>query len=164
MDNTTYTIDGSHFNSLDEFFKEVSSVLIPGTLECKSLDSFNDILRGDYGTLTRSDFTLIWRNADISRIVLGYKSIIAWRQEAISAMLQGLTQDEMLKREYVQIQKSFPERNEQFHLEILGGFMSTYRKMEEDLALAKQNKGNTIFDLLVEIIRDHPNVRLILQP
>jgi len=49
----TLTIDGQRFSDLSGFYAEVSKYLIPGTLRVSNLDSFNDILRGGFGTPER---------------------------------------------------------------------------------------------------------------
>jgi RNAse (barnase) inhibitor barstar len=45
-----YEIDGSRFSTLEDFFEEISSVLIPGYSWGHNLEAFNDILRGGFGT------------------------------------------------------------------------------------------------------------------
>jgi Barstar (barnase inhibitor) len=42
----TFEIDGLRFHTLEEFFDEVSEILIPGADWGRNLDAFNDILRG----------------------------------------------------------------------------------------------------------------------
>jgi RNAse (barnase) inhibitor barstar len=66
-----YEIDGSQFSTLEEFFREVSDVLIPGRYWGRNLDAFNDVLRGGFGTPTEG-FTLRWKNHELSRQNLGY--------------------------------------------------------------------------------------------
>ena len=44
-----YTIDGSRFRALEEFFNEVSAVVVPGSELGRNLDAFNDILQGGSG-------------------------------------------------------------------------------------------------------------------
>jgi RNAse (barnase) inhibitor barstar len=56
-----YELDGTRFSTLEEFFDEVSAVIIPGAVWGRNLDAFNDILRGGFGTPDRS-FTIRWRN------------------------------------------------------------------------------------------------------
>lgn len=56
-----YEIDGARFSTLEEFFDEVSRVLIPGVFWGHNLDAFNDILRGGFGT-PEEGFSLVWRN------------------------------------------------------------------------------------------------------
>jgi RNAse (barnase) inhibitor barstar len=71
MNKPSYEIDGSKFSSLEEFFEEVSSILVPGAEWGKNLDAFNDILRGGFGT-PEGGFVLKWRNSKLSRERLGY--------------------------------------------------------------------------------------------
>ena len=66
----TYRIDGRQFSTLEEFFEEISRVLIPGSYWGHNLDAFNDILRGGFGTPDEG-FILIWENSDLSRSRLG---------------------------------------------------------------------------------------------
>ena len=67
----TYEIDGSRFSTLEEFFEEISEVLIPGVSWGHNLDAFNEILRGGFGT-PEEDFRLVWKNSHLSRERLGY--------------------------------------------------------------------------------------------
>lgn len=66
----TYEIDGARFGTLDEFFDEVSSVIIPGETWGRNLDAFNDVLRGGFGT-PAGGFTIRWRNHALSCERLG---------------------------------------------------------------------------------------------
>jgi hypothetical protein len=43
-------IDGARFHGLEQFFEEVSTVLVPDTAWGRNLDAFSDILRGGFGT------------------------------------------------------------------------------------------------------------------
>ena len=43
-------IDGDNFSSIDEFYDEISRVLVPGVEWGRNLSAFNDILRGGFGT------------------------------------------------------------------------------------------------------------------
>jgi RNAse (barnase) inhibitor barstar len=67
----TLEIDGSHFDTLEGFYDEVSRQLIPGSDWGRNLDAFNDILRGGFGT-PEGGFILIWRRHDLSRASLGH--------------------------------------------------------------------------------------------
>ena len=67
---TRYEIDGARFSGFDGFCDEVSRQVIPGTYWGRSLNAFNDILRGGFGT-PDGGFHLDWRNADLSRDSLG---------------------------------------------------------------------------------------------
>ena len=71
----TYRIDGRQFSTLEEFFEEISRVLIPGSYWGHNLDAFNDILRGGFGTPDEG-FILNWENSDLSRSRLGYAETV----------------------------------------------------------------------------------------
>jgi hypothetical protein len=71
----TYEIDGARFSTLEEFFEEVSRVLIPNVFWGHNLDAFNDILRGGFGTPDEG-FLLTWKNSDLSRQKLGYPETV----------------------------------------------------------------------------------------
>jgi len=70
-----YRIDGQQFSTLEEFFDEISRVLIPGFRWGHNLNAFNDILRGGFGTPDEG-FTLIWENSELSKNRLGYSETI----------------------------------------------------------------------------------------
>ena len=71
MAKTLYELDGAEFTSLEGFFDQVSRKLIPGARWGHSLDAFNDVLRGGFGTPI-GGFILGWKNSVISRDRLGY--------------------------------------------------------------------------------------------
>lgn len=66
-----YQIDGAEFETLEQFYDEVSRVLIPNVQWGRNLNAFNDILRGGFGTPDEG-FRLIWLASDLSRVKLGY--------------------------------------------------------------------------------------------
>src|ERR1051325_320154 len=70
-----YEIDGTRFSTLEEFYEEVSRVLIPDAYWGRNLDPFNDILRGGFGT-PEEGFVLVWKNSDLSRRRLGYPETV----------------------------------------------------------------------------------------
>jgi RNAse (barnase) inhibitor barstar len=114
-----YEIDGARFAALEEFYDEVSRVLIPGAYWGRNLDAFNDILRGGFGT-PEGGFTLVWKNSDVSRERLGY-----------------------------------PETVRQLELRLARCHPSNRERVARDLEAAKRREGPTVFDWLVEIIREH---------
>ena len=71
----TYEIDGQRFSTLEEFYDEISRVLIPGAQWGHNLDAFNDILRGGFGTLD-GGFILRWLDSDLSRQRLSYPETV----------------------------------------------------------------------------------------
>lgn len=70
-----YEIDGTRFSNLEEFYSEVSSVLIPHRRWGRNLDAFNDILRGGFATPSEG-FTIRWKNHDVSKQRLGYPETV----------------------------------------------------------------------------------------
>ncbi|WP_010582972.1 histidinol-phosphatase [Schlesneria paludicola] len=70
-----YVIDGDNFSTLEEFYDEISRVLIPGVEWGRNLSALNDLLRGGFGT-PAGGFQLEWKNATISRQRLGYPETI----------------------------------------------------------------------------------------
>lgn len=70
-----YELDGEDFSTLEEFYDEISRVVIPGASWGRNLDAFNDILRGGFGTPDEG-FVLRWRNHDVSRQRLAYPETV----------------------------------------------------------------------------------------
>jgi RNAse (barnase) inhibitor barstar len=70
-----YQIDGARFSALEEFFDEVSRVLVPGRQWGHHLDAFNDILVGGFGTPS-GGFTIDWKDHALSQERLGYDETI----------------------------------------------------------------------------------------
>lgn len=114
-------IDGNNFSDIDGFYKEVTRVFTRGgDVECRNLNSFNDILRGgfgvyDYGT----PVTIKWLNADKSKKDLGYEATVLQYEKALEKCL---------------------EENKPF--------------IQEQLENARNKKGQTLFDVITEIILD----------
>lgn len=71
----TFRIDGNQFSTLEEFYDEISRILIPDAGWGHNLDAFNDILRGGFGTPDEG-FILIWENSEVSRSRLGYSETV----------------------------------------------------------------------------------------
>lgn len=74
-DKVIYEIDGANFSTLEEFYDEVSRVLIPNASWGENLDAFNDILRGGFGT-PDGGFVLRWKNSPLSKGRLGFAETI----------------------------------------------------------------------------------------
>lgn len=115
----TYDIDGNDFSTLEEFYDEISRVLIPDAQWGRNLDAFNDILRGGFGT-PDDGFILRWLNHDVSRRRLGY-----------------------------------PETVRQLELRLERCHPTNRERVRAELAMAEAQKGDTVFDWLIEIIRVH---------
>jgi RNAse (barnase) inhibitor barstar len=67
-----FEINGTRFATLDEFYQEISRVLVPGMTWGRNLDAFDDILRGGSGT-PNEGFEIRWRNHALSRERLGHE-------------------------------------------------------------------------------------------
>ncbi len=115
----TYRINGEHFSTLEEFYEEISRVLVPDAGWGHNLDAFNDILRGGFGT-PDNGFILIWENSQLSRSRLGYSETV----------------------------NQLERRLERCH-------PTNRRSVKMQLRNAQNNKGATVFDWLVAIIRVH---------
>ena len=72
---TSYVIEGINVRSLEDFWEDLSRVLIPGVTWGRNLDALNDILRGGFGTPDEG-FILIWKNSKNSKEHLGYSETI----------------------------------------------------------------------------------------
>jgi RNAse (barnase) inhibitor barstar len=70
----TLEIDGTHFDTLEGFYDEVSRQLIPSFDWGHNLDAFDDILHDGFGT--PEGFVLVWRYHDSSRASLGYDETV----------------------------------------------------------------------------------------
>ena len=77
-----YKIDGVRFTTLEEFYEEISNVLIPGADWGKNLDAFNDILRGGFGT-PEEGYTIRWLNSEISKQHLGHTETVRQLQKRL---------------------------------------------------------------------------------
>ena len=75
-------IDGARFDGLGDFWHEISTRMIPGIEWGQNLDAFDDILRGDFGTL-EGGFRLRWLNFQRSKEVLGYPETIRWLEHRL---------------------------------------------------------------------------------
>ena len=67
-------IDGAAFGDFEGFQREFSAHLENYTWH-GSLDAFNDILRGGFGT-PEGPWVLRWLNSDLSRRALGYQATV----------------------------------------------------------------------------------------
>lgn len=67
-----YIIEGSRIHSLEGFYDEISTIVIPSVNWGRNLDAFNDILRGGFGT-PDGGFIIRWANSALSREYLGYE-------------------------------------------------------------------------------------------
>lgn len=116
---TVFELDGSRTRTLENFYDEISRVLIPGADWGHNLDAFNDILRGGFGT-PDGGFVIRWKDHGRSQQMLGHLETVR-----------------------------------QLELRLARCHPSNRDAVARDLEAARRGQGPTVFDWLVEIIRDH---------
>lgn len=99
---TVYEIDGENFSTLEEFYDEVTRVLVPNASWGRNLDALNDILHGGFGT-PEDGFTLRWLNHELSRERLGYPETV--RQLEMSLERVDPSHRERIRAELAQARK-----------------------------------------------------------
>lgn len=88
-------IDGERFSDFDGFCREFSSFLDAYVWQ-GSLDAFNDILRGGFGT-PEGGFVLRWEHSEESRIALGYETT-ALRLESLLRTCHPTNREQIASR------------------------------------------------------------------
>lgn len=116
---TVFELEGTRIATLDDFYDEISRVVIPDSNWGRNLDAFNDILRGGFGT-PDGGFLIRWKDHETSRRNLGYA-------ETVRQLERRLARCHPANRDAV----------------------------AHDLQAAQRGDGDTVFDWLIEIIRDH---------
>ena len=151
MDKPIYIIDGDRFSDLEGFYDEVEQHLIPDTFWGRNLDAFNDILRGGVG-LPRT-FILVWKNIDKSQARLGHEQTGKRFQDKKQEFIENSLQNE---------RKSHPESqnlSDEILLEKLAKqYQEYFTYMDDNISLARQKQGRTLFDQIIEIIAENKNV------
>ena len=122
-------IDGNSINDIASFYEEINRVFMIGEswLIGHSLDAFNDLLFGGYGTLQGAQSVeLVWHHMEHSRNALGYQTTRAYYLEKLRPG-------------------------------------SPYNKImfNEKLEALERGNGETYFNIILAIIAEHPNIRLI---
>lgn len=122
-------INGGHFSSLFEFYKEVSGVLMKDTdWNVGTLDGFDDILYGGFGVFESGDeVEIVWKESQKSKFDLGFKATKEFYERKI-------------------------RQGKPFNIELI-------QQKLDDLVTGN---GQTLFEILVEIIKSHQNIQLIL--
>lgn len=114
-----FELEGMRITTLDDFYEEISRVLIPDCAWGRNLDALNDILRGGFGT-PDGGFTIRWRDHELSRSNLGHAETVRQLQR--------------------RLERCHPTNRD---------------AVARDLEAARRGDGPTVFDWLIEIIRDH---------
>ena len=114
-----YEIDGRRFSTLEQFYEEVSRVLVSEADWGHNLDAFNDILQGGFGT-PDDGFVFRWSHHELSKERLGYTETVR-----------------------------------QLQLRLASCHPTNRDLVGQNLTAAHARLGPTVFDWLVEIIRDH---------
>ena len=71
-------LDGAWFSDFEGFVREFDK-LLGGDVWNGTLDAFNDILRGGFGT-PDGGFVLRWERSELSRAALGHDATARWLQ------------------------------------------------------------------------------------
>ncbi len=150
MEKPIYIIDGDRFDDLESFYDEVERSLIPDVEWGRNPDSFNDILRGGVG-LPRT-FILVWKNSKRSRQTLGYEETVKFWQEVKARSIRTSLYVERLHhpetkniKDEILITKIL-EKDEKDKVWLA--------KLDDKIAAAQQGQGTTVFDWLIDMIRD----------
>lgn len=75
MNRVRYTINGATFETLEGFYDALDHELLLGESWGHNLDALDDVLAGAFGAVP-AKFTLVWRDADVSRQRLGYAETV----------------------------------------------------------------------------------------
>jgi RNAse (barnase) inhibitor barstar len=80
-----YVLHGTGIHTLEDFWREIGDAVNgPGGYFGTNLDAFADCLRGGHGTPDGGDFTLEWRDHQISRHSLGYPETIRQLEQRLA--------------------------------------------------------------------------------
>jgi RNAse (barnase) inhibitor barstar len=80
---TVVEIDGQRITSLEAFYNEISGMLLQNEFVCSNLDSFNDVLRGGFGT-PEGGFVLRWKDSQQSRESLGFGETVRYLERKLT--------------------------------------------------------------------------------
>jgi RNAse (barnase) inhibitor barstar len=70
----SFELRGEMISDLESFYFEIERILGPGVdWFGRNLDALDEVMEGNVGRLP-AEFTLIWRNADRSRVHLGHEA------------------------------------------------------------------------------------------
>ena len=121
------TIEGDAIDDIASFYDEINRVFMSQE-DWKlgpNLDALNDMLHGGYGAIGGEPITIVWRNMDRSRAVLGLDATRDFYRKKL--MRPDIFDADRIKR---------------------------------DLNALEDGSGPTYFEIILEIIADHPNIEL----
>ncbi len=119
MTKPVIELRGDRIHDLESFWDEVSRSLMGGTYRTRTLDGFNDILRGGFGT-PEGGFVLLWLDSETSRAALGTPETVRYLERKVHTC-----------------------------------HPANVPSIQEELAKARRGEEPSLFDTLVELIRDH---------
>ncbi|WP_330294961.1 barstar family protein [Streptomyces sp. NBC_00503] len=80
----TYVLDGERIRTLEDFWLIIGEAVNgPGGYFGRNLDSFNDCLRGGFGTPDDDDFKIVWLRHEVSRRTLGHPETARHLEEVL---------------------------------------------------------------------------------
>jgi RNAse (barnase) inhibitor barstar len=156
MDNQTFTIDGNRISDLETFYDEFAYVFLPDVDWGRNLDSLRDVFRGGFG-IPDENFVLVWKNSGLSRQVLGYEATVHFWENVWARSKRSLIFMELEKLGHEYSDGESKRIGDSLTLEQYDP------KLAQSIALAKNAEGETVFDWIVEILREYPRIELRLE-
>lgn len=122
-------INGNNIHDIPSFYEEINHLFMVGEdwKLGQSLDAFNDLLYGGFGTIKGKEKVKIqWINIAKSREDLGLEVTLSYYQEKLASP-------------------------------------STFniQWVNEKISALEKGEGQTYFEIIMEIISDHPNIELV---
>ncbi|WP_045690291.1 barstar family protein [Hymenobacter sp. AT01-02] len=139
-------LEGARINSLDDFYDAVEHFLTVG--ECpwgRNLDSLDEIVQYSFNYTNDPDLNVTeieWRDSALSANKLGKDATLLWWQQKLSVP------DETTIQHWSAEQKQ----------EIL----ARREQIEATMNLTRKGKGQTLFEMLEDILNSNPDVTLTL--
>jgi hypothetical protein len=107
----------------------------------RNLDTFNDILLGDFGTPYES-YVLTWMNSEWSREMLEFGETVLFLDEMWQRFNLGLGYPEFLQRDHERLAQYLED--EKLVKQEVERYQEEYHDLENRLASAKLNEGGTV--------------------
>jgi RNAse (barnase) inhibitor barstar len=164
VEKKVYILDGDRFDNLDEFYDEITTVLIPdiGFEWGRNFDAFADIFCGGFG-LPAEGYIVTWKNSVRSQQTLGYDLTIRYLEEIWNRVAQVFSENEMRQLDYEMLKQLYPDADAHWLQQKVDNFSGGNLGRLKQLDLARQHEGPTIFDDLVAIFKRCSAVELRLE-